>query len=143
LISVEAPADIVTGSSRKARLGAPSGIALAEMSPEQARLLMDMIAMYANRLRPELAEMELAKLRQAGLGKIHFAWAGGSAPGQPHYYRIQGPTFVVEYDNTQNNANHIHTVWRDFDNDFGLDPLRAHYATSPHHRNVRLTVGAR
>ncbi len=143
LISVQAPADIVTGSSRKARLGALVGVALGEMSPEQARLLMDMITMYANRLRPELAEMELAKLRQAGLEKIHFAWAGGSVPGQPHYYRIQGPTFVIEYDNTQDNANHIHTVWRDFDNDFGLDLLRAHYATSPHHRNVRLTVGAR
>jgi Protein of unknown function (DUF3500) len=59
-------------------------------------------------------------------------------PGQPHYYRIQGPTFVVEYDNTQDNTNHIHTVWRDFDHDFGLDPLRAHYLTSPHHRHLAL-----
>jgi Protein of unknown function (DUF3500) len=75
----------------------------------------------------ELAKSELDKLRAAGLDKIHFAWAGGLERGQPHYYRVQGPTFLVEYDNTQNNANHIHTVWRALDGDFGLDLLRLHY----------------
>lgn len=138
MIAVAAPADIVTGNSRKAQMGAPAGVAMAEMNAQQARQLTDLIEMYAHRLRAELADMELGKLRKAGFEKIYFAWAGGIEPGQPHYYRIQGPTFVIEYDNTQNNANHIHTVWRDFDNDFGLDLLRAHYATSPHHRNVRL-----
>ena len=66
-------------------------------------------------------------VRKAGVDKIHFAWLGGSDRGQPHYYRIQGPTFLVEYDNTQNNANHIHSVWRDFNGDFGADLLSAHY----------------
>jgi hypothetical protein len=64
----------------------------------------------------------------AGWDKVHFAWAGGLEKGQGHYYRIQGPTFLVEYDNTQNNANHIHTAWRDFNGDFGRDVLAEHLA---------------
>jgi hypothetical protein len=142
LLSAEAPADIVTGNAKQAELGAPAGVALAEVSPAQRAALMELVEMYAHRLRRELAEEELARLRAAGLEKIHFAWAGVSEPGQPHYYRIQGPTFVVEYDNTQNNANHIHTVWRNFATDFGLDPLRAHYRTSPHHRAPQLAASA-
>ena len=63
---------------------------------------------------------------------LHFAWAGGLEPGQSHYYRIQGPGFLIEYDCTQDNANHIHTVWRDLNHDFGEDPLRAHYDQVPH-----------
>jgi hypothetical protein len=137
MINVSAPADIVTGASQKAQVGAPVGMSMREMSPAQRQMLTELVEVYAHRLRKELAEEELAKLRAAGMEKIYFAWAGGSEPGQPHYYRIQGPTFVVEYDNTQDNANHIHTVWRDFDHDFGLDPLRAHYLTSPHHRHVQ------
>jgi hypothetical protein len=85
-----------------------------------------------------LADQELSKLRAAGMENVFFAWAGGGECGQPHYYRIQGPTFVMEYDNTQDHANHIHTVWRDFDHDFGLDPLDAHYLTNPHHRQLHL-----
>jgi hypothetical protein len=139
MINVSAPADIVTGASQKAQVGAPVGVSMREMSPAQSKMLTELIEMYAHRLRKELAEEELAKLRAAGMENIYFAWAGGSEPGQPHYYRIQGPTFVVEYDNTQDNANHIHTVWRDFDHDFGLDPLRAHYLTSPHHRHIQAT----
>ena len=67
-----------------------------------------------------------------GIEKVRIAWAGGAQPGQPHYYRLMGPTFLVEYDNTQNNANHIHTVWRDLKNDFGDDILRQHYEQNPH-----------
>ena len=139
VIQASAPADIITGASRKAQLGPPVGVPMREMTPAQAKMLTDLIGLYAHRLRKELAEPELAKLRAAGMENICFGWAGGSEPGQPHYYRIHGPTFVIEYDNTQDNANHIHTVWRDFDRDFGLDPLRAHYLTSPHHRHVRMT----
>jgi hypothetical protein len=67
------------------------------------------------------------------MDSIRFGWAGASQPGQPHYYRVQGKTFLIEFDNTQSNANHIHTVWRDFDDDFGRDLLREHYQTAPHH----------
>jgi len=84
------------------------------------------------RYRNEIAEADLGKIHQAGDDNLHFAWAGGLEPGQGHYYRIQGPTFLMEYDNTQNDANHIHTVWRDLQNDFGEDPLRAHYEQVPH-----------
>jgi len=139
MINVSAPADIVTGASQRAQMGAPVGVSMREMNTAQSKMLTELIEVYAHRLHKELADEEWAKLRAAGLENIHFAWAGGSEPGQPHYYRIQGPTFVVEYDNTQDNANHIHTVWRDFDHDFGLDPLRAHYLTSPHHRHIQAT----
>jgi hypothetical protein len=74
-----------------------------------------------------VAADELAKIEKSGIGGVHFAWAGGLERGQPHYYRVQGSTFVLEYDNTQNDANHVHSVWRDFANDFGADILKAHY----------------
>ena len=130
LIDVEAPAEIITAADRQAKMGAPVGIPLSEMTKEQAAHLTDLVRLYADRLRPELAEVELKRLREEGMEKIYFAWAGASEPAQPHYYRIQGPTFVIEYDNTQNDANHIHSVWRNFKNDFGLDVLRQHYAQS-------------
>ena len=130
LIDAEAPADILTRALPKVERGAPEGVTMSEMTKEQTKLLMALLEEYAHRLRAELAEAELQRLRKAGLEKIHFAWAGGSEQGQPHYYRIQGPTFVVEYDNIQNKANHIHTVWRNFENDFGRDLLREHHAQS-------------
>jgi hypothetical protein len=74
----------------------------------------------------------MKSIRTAGPGKVHFAWAGGLEPGQGHYYRIQGPTFLLEYDNTQDKANHIHTVWRDLRNDFGEDALLQHYQQVDH-----------
>ena len=72
------------------------------------------------------------QIKDAGLGKVVFAWAGGFEKNEPHYYRVQGPTFILEYDNTQNNANHVHCVWRDFQNDFGEDLLRKHHQEQPH-----------
>ena len=95
-------------------------------------MLLSLIDLYARRLRTEMAEQDLRKLMDAGVEKVRFAWAGGLERGQPHYYRILGPTFLIEYDNTQNNANHIHTVWRDLSNDFGEDVLKKHYDQSPH-----------
>ena len=135
MINVKAPADIITAASRKAEPGPPVGVAYRDMSKEQETALKGIIGLYAHRLRSELAESEMKKVRQAGLDKVYFAWAGGSEPGQPHYYRIQGPTFIIELDNTQNNANHIHSVWRNLQSDFGYDALRAHYETSPHHQH--------
>ena len=82
---------------------------------------------YVRRTRPEIADKELEALQRAGWDKVYFAWAGPIEPGQGHYYRVQGPTFLLEYDNTQNEANHIHAVWRDLKNDFGEDLLRKHY----------------
>jgi hypothetical protein len=110
----------------------PPGLPASKMSGKQKDALLTLIKDYANRHRPDTAEADLKKIDHAGFGKITFAWAGGLQPGEGHYYRIQGPTFLIEFDNTQNNANHIHTVWRDFANDFGEDVLREHYATVPH-----------
>jgi hypothetical protein len=78
------------------------------------------------------AAARMERLKAAGLPSIRFAWMGGFEKGQGHYYRIQGATFLVEYDDTQNGANHVHTVWRDFDGDFGEDLLAAHYRSAPH-----------
>jgi hypothetical protein len=127
IYNVQAPRDIITGNSRKADPGPPVGLPAADMTPAQQKRLMTLVENFAYRLRNELADDDLAKIAAADFKKIHFAWAGEIEPGRPHYYRLHGPTFLVEYDNVQNRANHIHTVWRDAANDFGEDLLKAHY----------------
>jgi hypothetical protein len=125
-----APDDILTVASKKAEIGEPKGLAVADMTPAQAKLVDRLIEEYVGRLRGDLASLDLAKIDKAGRGKIRFAWAGGPKRGDKHYYRVHGPTFLLEYDNTQNDANHIHAVWRDFENDFGRDLLREHLEKS-------------
>ena len=132
IIEEKAPKEIITGNSRKANPGPPVGISFSELNDSQKKALVDLVEFYARRLRPEMAGDDLAKIDKGGWEQVHFAWAGATAPGEGHYYRLHGPTFVVEFDNTQNNANHIHTVWRDAANDFGEDLLKEHYATQPH-----------
>jgi hypothetical protein len=127
VIETRAPRDIITGNSRKAEIGEPKGVSYERMNRRQRGLLLALIEEYARAMPSSVARNRMERLRRAGLEKVHFAWAGGSERGEPHYYRIQGPTFLVEYDNTQNRANHIHSVWRDFEGDFGLDLLRLHY----------------
>jgi hypothetical protein len=132
IVNTDAPRDIITGNDRKAHLLEPAGIAADKLSKPQQDLLISLLKEYVFRYRAEIAEADMKAIEQAGRAKIHFAWAGGLAPGEGHYYRIQGPTFLMEYDNTQNNANHIHTVWRDLPNDFGEDLLRKHYEQVAH-----------
>jgi len=127
IYNTRAPNDIITTNSRKADPGPPIGVAAGDMSAAQQNLLMTLVENYAYRLRSEIADEDLKKIASADFKKIHFAWAGSTEPERPHYYRLHGPTFLVEYDNTQNNANHVHTVWRDAANDFGEDLLKAHY----------------
>jgi hypothetical protein len=127
VVSASAPNDILSGNSRKADPLPPAGLPAAQLSQPQADVLMKLLQEYAASMPADLAAARIEKLRSAGFGKIFFAWAGGVERGQAHYYRIQGPTFLVEYDNIQNNANHIHTVWRDFNGDFGLDVLALHH----------------
>jgi hypothetical protein len=131
VVQEEAPKDILSFVVRKATPLNPAGIMESEMTSEQKELLNSIIVLYAERLRPELAGHELGKIMKAGTDKVGFAWAGGLERGMPHYYRIQGPTFLIEYDNTQNNANHVHSVWRDFEGDFGEDLLKRHYESAP------------
>jgi hypothetical protein len=130
IITTTAPADIITSDERKVDPLAPKGLAAADMTPAQSEKLLALVGEYLRNMPDAHAARELARLEQAGTTRIHFAWAGGAASGQPHYYRVQGPTFLIEYDNTQGGANHIHSVWRGFDRDFGRDLLREHYRSA-------------
>lgn len=132
IYDTNAPAEMITSNKRKVVPLDTTGLAAAKMTTAQKAQLRAIVKAYVDRLRGDLAEADLGKIDKAGWDKVYFAWAGGLEKGDPHYYRVQGPTFLIEYDNTQNKANHIHAVWRDFDNDFGEDLLRKHYAEVPH-----------
>ena len=132
IFDVTAPRDMITGENREANPLDPGPSSYAAMSPDQRRLLEKIMDVYLGRVSPELAKARLDAVRKAGMDKITFGWAGVLEVGGPHYYKVQGPTFLIEYDNTQNNANHIHSVWRDFNGDFGRDLLREHYKTVAH-----------
>jgi len=123
------PADIITGASREAAIEGHVGLGYGAMTADQQGLLISLIQVLADVQRKELAEKRVASLREAGIENIKFAWIGGFERGEKHYYRVQGPTFVIEYDNTQNDANHVHVVWRDFQGDFGMDVLKKHYVS--------------
>jgi len=135
----QAPKDIISAAIRKVDIKAvvdgKDGLPAAEMTPEQRDGLLQLIEEYARRHRGELASEELRKIHVAGFDKVSFAWAGSVEPGKGHYYRVVGPTFLIEYDNVQNNGNHPHSVWRDPANDFGEDILKKHYDTSEHHKS--------
>jgi len=133
-----APADIVTRNERKAAIQANTGITYSALNHDQQGTLLALIEEYLNAQPRALAQQRLDKIRNAGLDTITFAWMGGLERGIGHYYRVQGKTFLIEFDNTQNNANHIHCVWRDFNGDWGEDLLAEHYHNSPHHRDARL-----
>jgi hypothetical protein len=127
-----APTDIMTRTAAKVDPLSPAGVAATAMTPKQREMLMAVIDTYTASMAPDIAAERLAQLKSAGLEKISFAWAGDFERGKKHYYRIQGPTFLIEYDNTQNDGNHVHSVWRDFNGDFGRDLLREHVALVPH-----------
>lgn len=126
ILSDVAPRDIVTGADLEISPLSPPGIRAGMLSAQQRTLLMELIEVYASHMADDVAAQRMERLRRAGLDDITFAWAGAVSRGGPHYYRVQGPTFLIEYDNTQNDANHIHSVWRDFEGDFGQDLLREH-----------------
>jgi hypothetical protein len=130
-----APTEIITANSRKAAMFENAGLSAKEMSNQERGLLMRLIDAHASAQHPDLAAARMAAIKTAGLENIRFVWIGATEnkPGAAHYYRIQGPTFLIEYDNSQNNANHQHIVWRDFKGDFGDDLLAEHYASDPEH----------
>jgi hypothetical protein len=122
--------DILTAASRKASLeGQPSGLHASKMNAKQFEKLMALLGEYAHNMPEQMAQARMEQIKKAGKN-LHFAWAGVAERGGPHYYRVQAPAFLIEYDNTQNNANHIHSVWRDFTGDFGQDLLQEHYKAS-------------
>jgi hypothetical protein len=133
-IAAQTFGDIVSGTDPTVASMAFAGLSAAEMTVDQQRQLRRLLELYAGRMADSSASRQLRRIEAAGFERLHFAWAGATQPGEPHYYRIHGPTVLVEYDNTQNGANHIHTVWRDLDGDFGRDLLREHYRNaSPSH----------
>jgi hypothetical protein len=123
--------DIITGASRKASLnGAPNGLSAAKMNAQQYEKLMSIIEIYAGNMASPLAEERLALAKKQPKDQTYFAWTGDTKRGGLHYYRVQTPAFLIEMDMTQDNGNHVHAVWRDYNNDFGLDSLKAHYDAS-------------
>jgi hypothetical protein len=133
VISGNSLGDIVSGPGRGDSLKTPAGVGLGELNAEQRALALRLVEVYARNMQTEMAEEQLRRMRDDGIERVHFAWAGPLDMRQAHYYRLHGPTLLIEYDNTQNDANHIHSVWHDPRNDFGADLLRAHYR-SRHHR---------
>jgi hypothetical protein len=122
LRSPVAPDDILQSNRPFVEAGsAPDGLAAARMTPPQLELLQAVVHQYLGRLPDEVAAVQAERLSGPASGLLHFAWAGGLEPGRPHYYRVQGPRLLIEYDNTQNGANHAHSVWRDPLGDFGAE----------------------
>jgi hypothetical protein len=124
--------DIVTGNALDIKPLSPEGIKASAMTAAQRDQLMKILDAYAGLMAPDIAADRMAKVKKAGIENIAFAWAGAIERGQKHYYRLQGPTFLIEFDNTQNDGNHVHSVWRDFNGDFGRDLLRDHLKSSTH-----------
>jgi hypothetical protein len=133
ILSAEAPNDIFTGANVEAPRQEDKGIAYAELTYSQKQDFVALIEAHAKTQLPEVAAQRLARIQKVGIDDVKFAWMGSLEKGQGHYYRFQGKTFIVEYDNTQNNANHIHVTWRDFHGDFGRDLLKEHYAADHRH----------
>lgn len=139
LLDGETPSDVIAGPGRADRLKELRGLAASGMTPHQRHLFMQLLDEYLHNLEPDLASVQAARIEAAGLGKLHFSWSGTEA-GKPYYYRIHGPTVLIEFDNnyapgrSDGPVNHIHTVWREAERDYGEDLLRMHYEESPHHR---------
>lgn len=127
VIASKAPAEIITGNQRKADLLELKGLAFNDMNEPQKKLFMQLLNVYVKNYQLGFSKRLMDKIQKAGIENLSFAWAGSLQPGAGHYYRIQGPMLLIEYDNTQNNANHVHTVVRDLTNDFAEDILKEHY----------------
>jgi hypothetical protein len=128
VIDTKSPSEIFTSNRPRAEALSPVGITAAELNATQRDALIHLTQVYLKRWKPEIADATWTEASKAGTDSLSFAWAGGMERGQGNYYRIQSPTFLIEFDNTQNQANHIHTAVRVFKGDFGHDLLAEHYA---------------
>jgi hypothetical protein len=124
--------DIASSTTLKLEPKEAVGLPAAEMSANERAILMKVIDSYANVMPADVAADRLARIKAAGTEKIRFAWWGSLDKGQRYHYQIQGPSFLIEHNNTQNNGNHVHSVWRDFNGDFGRDILAEHMAMFRH-----------
>jgi hypothetical protein len=123
----EAPSDVILGPGRAASFLAPPGIQGAKLREDQRALLAKIAELYPGDLDPSVASAAIDHVRGTPGAELHFLWIGGLEPGQPHYWRVQGQHFAIELDNVQGGASHVHTLWRDLDDDFGEDVLKRHY----------------
>jgi hypothetical protein len=130
IINTTAPNEIVTNNTLDIKPLSPDGLKASAMTAAQRDLLTKVIDAYAGLMAPDVAAQRMARIKAAGFENIAFAWAGPVERGALHYYRVQGPTFLIEFDNTQNQGNHVHSIWRDFNGDFGRDLLREHIKTA-------------
>jgi hypothetical protein len=128
IIATGSLGNIITVPGREEELRERRGLPLAAMPEGLRNLALELIGTYAHNLRGDLAAAELARVREAGTDDIRFAWGGPLEAGHANYWRLHGPITLIEYDNTQNNANHIHSVWHDLTNNWARDLLREHYA---------------
>jgi hypothetical protein len=119
-ISKEAPGEVPGPNAPQAAVAAPVGLAYAQMSEDQKKLVQELLTEYLKNLPGDVEQERRSAINNAGIDKLFFAWYGGSELHDPHHYRLQGPSFVVEYNNTQNNANHVHSMWRNLNGDFGV-----------------------
>ena len=132
IINAAAPNDIQTHAESTAKPQSPSGIPATELQPKQRETLMRIVDAFTSVMAPDIAADRMAALKKAGLDNISFAWAGETERGKKHHYRVQGPTFLIEFNNTQGNGNHVHSVWRDFNGDFGRDLIAEHLSHVQH-----------
>ncbi|GEO08819.1 DUF3500 domain-containing protein [Segetibacter aerophilus] len=132
IIETEAPGDIITVNSRKAMIDNTNGIAFSTLTASQKAIFIKLLSLYIHRYTRLFANSMMHDIEAVGMDKLIFAWAGSkeNGVGNKRYYRIKGPTIIIEYDNTQNNGNHVHTVVRDLQHDFGGDALLEHYKKS-------------
>lgn len=131
-IAATPPGEIVTRTAVAVDPLAPAGLLASDMTAPQRDLLIKAVEAFASALPDEIAAERIARARAAGIEKVGFAWAGSYEKGQRHHFRLQGPTFLIEHNNTQNNGNHVHSVWRDFNGDFGRDLIAEHLAAVRH-----------
>ncbi|MGI9530021.1 DUF3500 domain-containing protein [Lutimonas sp.] len=124
--------EIVTSNATEVGPLRPVGIKYSELKKDQQDHLLKLIQVYLSAMPEDIAAKRMKEIEQEKLAEIRFGWAGATEMGKGHYYRIQGKSFLIEFDNTISSANHIHTVWRDFDGDFGNDVIRKHYLESSH-----------
>jgi hypothetical protein len=124
--------EIVASPQREKDLGQPRGLELGAMDGPSRRLVEALMDQFLGTLAPDLVTAQKRRVMEQGLERFRFAWAGSLAPGEAYYFRVHGPVTLVEHDNTQNGANHIHSVWRDLAADFGHDVLAEHYRRQPH-----------
>ncbi len=131
VVSSSSPEDIATRMDPVADPGlVPQGLAWADMDGPGRRRLDGLVRCYLARVHDDVADAAWRSVVDGGLGGVTFAWAGSVQPRQRHYYAVRGSTFLLEYDNTQDGANHVHTVWRDLRRDWGGDLLAAHHASA-------------